>query len=122
MRERRFAIDEERPVTQQEAALVRWLLQNGKPTASAHVAEIELLRVVSRCACGCASVDFAREPGEGLDVLSDYQWEDDDGHLFGVFVFAKRGILAGLEVWSIDGQAIPTSLPDPAVLRPTLRP
>ena len=116
MMEQRVGIDEQRPLTQQEATLVRWLLQHGKPGASDHVSEIERLHVVSRCSCGCASVDFVDEPG-GLEVLSDYKWEDDHGHAFGVFVFAKGGTLAGLEVWSIDGQATPRSLPDPHVLR-----
>ena len=94
------------------------MLEHGKPSALEYVTQVENLHVVSRCGCGCASVDFADEPGAGLDILSDYQWEDPRGYLFGVFVFAKRGKLAGLEVWSIDCRATPTSLPDPKVLRP----
>jgi hypothetical protein len=108
---------EERLASPQEVALVRWLLQHGEPSARAHLAELEDLHVVSRCTCGCASVDFAHEPGAGLKILSDYRWEDQHGNLFGVFVFAKRGKLAGLEVWSIDGQATPAALPDPELLR-----
>jgi hypothetical protein len=114
----RLNVNEERPVTQREAALIRWLLHHGKPSAAEHVAEVDGLRVVSRCSCGCASVDFVRDPGAGLEVPMDYQWENGHGNLFGVFVFAKRGRLAGLEVWSIDGRATPDSLPDIAVLRP----
>ena len=51
-------------------------------------------------------------------MLSDHQWRDQQGNLFGVFAFANAGRLAGLEVWSIDGEAKPSELPDPAVLVP----
>jgi len=119
MTKHRGNIFEERPASQQEVTLVRWLLEHGKAPAREHIPEVEGLHVVSRCGCGCASVEFAHEPGAGLEILSDYQWEDERGQLFGVFVFAKRGKLAGLEVWSIDGRATPRSLPDPHVLRPT---
>jgi hypothetical protein len=53
-----------------------------------------------------------------MDILSDYQWRDDAGCLYGVFLFARAGRLAGLEVWSIDGAATPSELPDPSRLEP----
>ena len=34
----------------------------------------------------------------------------------GVFVFAEQEQLAGLEVWSVDGEETPTSLPEPRQL------
>jgi hypothetical protein len=46
-----------------------------------------------------------------MHVLSDYQWIFPEGYLCGIFVFAKGELLSGLEVWSIDGQATPISLP-----------
>jgi hypothetical protein len=46
-----------------------------------------------------------------MRVLSDYQWKDDRGYLFAVMVFEQDGLLAGLDVWSVDGQAIPQELP-----------
>ena len=111
------AIPESRPLATEEADLVRWLLRHGTDQAGRFLPEVDGLRVVARCECGCASIDFV-DSGEGFDVLSDYQWEDEAGRLFGAFVFAKGGRLAGLEVWSIDGQAAPTSLPDPSQLVP----
>ncbi len=86
-------------------------------------AALDRARVVSRCGCGCASVDFAVdgiEPpaGAGLQVLADFQFRDAAGHLGGVFVFAEDGALAGVEVWSIDGAAATDRLPDPSSLEP----
>jgi len=116
--EHRSTIPEDRPLSAQELALVRWLLDHGAPSARTYLGEIETLRVVSRCGCGCASVDFVNAPPAGLDVLSDYKWQDEQGRLFGAFAFAKAGKLAGIEVWSIDGRATPSSLPDPSDLAP----
>jgi hypothetical protein len=112
-----MSILEDRALSPQESALLHWLLLHGKPSAHAHLTEVDALRVVSRCGCGCASIDFVREPGP-LEVLSDYKWQDKEGRLFGAFVFAKNGKLAGLEVWSIDGAATPSVLPDTSVLVP----
>jgi len=113
----------DRPLTAQEATLVRWLLEHGNADAPSFLAQLADARVVSRCRCGCASIDFALGgavplAGSGLHVLSDFQWQDADESLFGVFVFAKDGKLSGLEMWSIDGLAAAASLPEVEQLRP----
>jgi hypothetical protein len=116
-------ITEDRALTEQEHALVRWLLEHGEQHAKGFVSQLSDARVVARCTCGCASVDFAiagqRAPTTGsMDILSDYGWRDASGHLFGAFVFARGGLLAGLDLWSIDGQATATYLPEPSELTP----
>jgi hypothetical protein len=116
-------IEENRPLTPEELALTTWLLEHGEAAAAQFVPQVARARVVARCPCGCVSVDFSiddqRAPaGEGMEILSDYQWRGKGGELFGVFVFARRDLLSGLEVWSIDGQATPTVLPDPSELTP----
>lgn len=116
-------IPDDRPLTLEEQVLTRWLLERGTPEAAAYLAGLDRARVVARCGCGCASVDFAVDghrpvPGATLEVLADYQWRDAFGHLGGVFPFAKAGRLAGLEVWSIDGAAAVDRLPSPEMLEP----
>src|SRR4051812_48743027 len=101
-------IAEQRPLSDEERALVRWLLEHGEPRASQFLSQLEDACVVSRCGCGCASVNFAiggQTPScvGGLDVLSDFYWHDHEGHASGVFVFACEELLAGLEVYSLDG-------------------
>ena len=116
-------IIEDRPLSAHEVALTTWLLEHGEPEARGFVDHIARARVVARCPCGCASVDFAidgqRAPtGTGMEILADYQWSGSAGELFGVFVFARGDLLAGLEVWSIDGASTPTQLPQPSELTP----
>jgi hypothetical protein len=118
-------IPEDRPLTPHEATLVRWLLEHGLPgvDAASFLPQLDQARVVSRCPCGCASVDFAisdRTPPAGapLRVLSDCEWDGESGAKLGVFVFAKENVLAGLEVWSIDGFETPAQLPRIEQLKP----
>lgn len=44
-------------------------------------------------------------------VTPDHLWREPNGGLCSVFVFAKRGTLAALEVYSVDGEATPAVLP-----------
>ena len=117
------SIAEDRELTPDEQALVQWLLEHGEPEATVFLPQLATARVVARCSCGCASIDFSvggAEPARdgGMDILSDYSWRDSAGHLFGVFVFARGGRLAGLDLWSIDGQATATQLPETRELTP----
>ena len=118
MTEHPSTISDDRPLTVQEAAFLRWLLDHGTPTAVGYLGEIGGIRVVSRCGCGCASIDFVEARGTAMEILSDHQWQDEEGRRFGAFAFAKERKLAGFEVWSMDGLATPSSLPDPSLLTP----
>lgn len=116
-------IPEERALTDDERALVVWLLHHGQPGASVFASQACSARVAARCGCGCASLDFALEgdPGghapPGIAVFAEFCWRADQGGLCGVFVFARGPHLAGIEVWSIDGVETPRRLPAPRELR-----
>jgi len=116
-------IPEDRPLTEQETTLIRWLLQHGTAAAAEFLPQLTDARVTSRCYCGCASVDFAVKgivppPSDGISILADFQYRNGDGHLCGVFVFERAGLLAGLEVWSVDGLSTPSTLPAIERLQP----
>jgi hypothetical protein len=118
------SIREERPLTVEEAALVRWLLEHANcgVDTTTHLAQVERARVTARCGCGCPSIDFAIDGQElpantGLRVLADYFWTRADGAVYGVIVFAKGHLLAGLEVWSCDGTNTPDCLPSTSALK-----
>jgi len=111
-------IPERRDLTPAEMHLLRWLLEHGEPQAREFVPQLNGLRVVSRCPCGCPSINFVPEGTGGMEILSDYVFEDAHGHTTGVFAFASGSALAGIEVWSIAGEPIPEHVPDPSVLRP----
>ena len=116
-------IPKDRPLTNPETQLVRWLLEHGNPDAGGFLRQLADARVVSRCPCGCASIDFAiggvvLPADAGIHVLADYVWQTADGSQCGVFVFASGGLLAGVEVWSADGMEAVSSLPAIEQLRP----
>jgi hypothetical protein len=117
-------IPNERQLTEAEEALVRWLLNHSLPSAREYLPQLERARVVARCGCGCASIDFAIDDvvparGDPIGILADFEWQGPQGEMFGVFVFERGGLLAGLEVWSQDGLAKADSLPNPELLRPS---
>ena len=105
-----------RLLSSEEFAVVEWLLQHGNGEHSRFLHQLQQARVVELCPCGCASISFSingkRPKKEAhMNILADYQWQDDRGHLFGAFVFERDGLLAGLELWSIDGQSTPATMP-----------
>ena len=111
-------LPEERPLSDAECGLVRWLLEHGTASAHNYLSQVPRLRVESRCRCGCASINFTQPFRPAGDVLSEYQWHDAAGHLNGIFVRASGGELAGLDLWSIDGASTPVGLSAPNQLRP----
>ena len=108
-------IDVDRPLTADERSVVEWLLRHGEGDNSEFLAQLAQARVCRLCSCGCASIDFSingkRPTHPSLRVLSDYQWRSGLGHLYGAFVFEQDGLLAGLDLYSIDGQGIPDAMP-----------
>jgi hypothetical protein len=116
-KKRSGSIVENRDLTVEEMHLLRWLLEHGNPEARDFIPQLHGLRVVSRCPCGCPSIEFVPD-APGMKILSDYVYEDTKGHTIGVFAFARAGALAGIEVWSIAGDPIPERVPDPSLLRP----
>ena len=112
----------DRPLSTRESELVAWLLAQAGNPAELH-GQVPDLRVVQVCGCGCASVDFVvagRAPARGsglLQVGPECYWGSRDSGLFAVFLFQREGLLAGLDVYSVDGSATPTALPDIDTLR-----
>src|SRR3954465_12524964 len=106
----------DRPLTEDEYELPRWILEHGTPEASQFLEQLDRDRVVALCPCGCASINFEIE-GLGkappdVRILGDsiFGGESD---LSGIFVFESGGVLSGLEVFGYAGDA-PKSLPNPS--------
>jgi hypothetical protein len=55
-------------------------------------------------------------PSGGLRVLGDYVFGSGED-LAGAFIFERAGVLAGIEVYGLPGDA-PRKLPESASLRP----
>jgi len=109
-----------RELTSEERHLVRWMLEHGEPDARQFLPQLERAQVLPRhCPCGCASIDFSiggqPKPSGGLRPLADFVFGSGD-ELSGIFVFEQAGVLAGLEVYGMAGDA-PKTLPSPDSLR-----
>ncbi|HEY3935150.1 MAG TPA: hypothetical protein VGL65_11110 [Gemmatimonadales bacterium] len=110
-----------RELTDQERRLVRWMLENGGADAAGFLPQLDQAEVTpSKCPCGCASIDFqirGRPMAQaGIHPVADFVFGEDET-VSGIFVFEKDGILSGLEVYGLAGDA-PRSLPQPEDLRP----
>ncbi len=113
--------DGNRQLTDHERRLVTWMLQHGGPEALEFLTQLELAEVTPwRCPCGCASINFQIRgkpaPPPGVHPIADFVFGEEDT-LSGIFVYEKDGILSGLEVYGLAGDA-PKSLPEPELLRP----
>lgn len=108
-------VEIDRALTSDERAVIRWLLEHGDGDCAEFTEQLRHARVTRLCGCGCASIDLSiggqRPEHFAMRTLSDYQWLNDQGHLYGAFVFEQDGLLAGLDLWSIDGLSTPDAMP-----------
>lgn len=110
-----------RPITDEERSLIDWLLNHGVPGAEKFLPQVDSLVVVSRCTCGCPTVDFSASgeavPHESDHILADYL-ASVDGQDVGVILFQRGGRLISLEVYSTAGSDKPFGLPKIETLHP----
>ena|SRR5271165_2211171 len=66
----------ERPLTQNERDLIRWMIKHADPRAAHLLSQIDRLSVATKCSCGCPTSDFALDgevvPQKGERVVSDW--------------------------------------------------
>jgi hypothetical protein len=103
-----------RQLTSAEEQLVRWMLEHGKPEARSFLPQLELAQVADwHCPCGCASINFSiqgfPEPCGNFHPIADFIFGTEKD-LSGIFIFEMGGVLAGLEVYGLAGDA-PKTLP-----------
>jgi len=109
-----------RPLTETEKTLAQWMLEHGTPEAASFLSQLELAEATPwKCECGCASFNFqirGRDPAPpGVHILGDFIFGTRED-LCGAFIFESGGILSGLEVYGLAGDA-PKQLPTPLELR-----
>lgn len=97
------------------------MLENGTREALAFLAQLERAEVTPwKCPCGCASINFQvkgqPEAPPGVHILGDFLVGEGE-RLCGAFIFESGGLLSGLEVYGLAGDA-PTVLPNAEDLRP----
>jgi hypothetical protein len=112
-------VPDERSLSQEEISLLEWLLGHQRSDMSQYKAQIPKLRVVSRCACGCPTIDFAmgttRKDGAS-HIIADAEGSSPEGVRVGVIVHVREGEISELEVYSVTGEKNAFSLPQPESL------
>jgi hypothetical protein len=102
------SISEYRDLTPDERTLLEWLLANGHKDAMTYASQLSQVKVVSRCTCGCPTMDLAvgekksRTTGVST-ILADARGYSAEGIEVDVILHAREGELSELEVYSLDG-------------------
>lgn len=109
-----------RPLTVAERDLARFMLVHGTNEGSAYLEQLENAEVTPwRCPCGCGSINFQikghPEAPPGVHVLGDFLF-GEQANLAGIFIFESGGLLSGIEVYGLSGDA-PAVLPNAEELR-----
>jgi hypothetical protein len=99
-----------RPITDEEATIVRAALERcaETPDAKELLSSVSNLHVVDQCQCGCPSVDFARSSSAHPRPIADGLGITSDGNQVGVIIWGASGAITGLEIY--DGSASASEL------------
>jgi hypothetical protein len=101
--------------------LLEWLLAHGCPNAGLYAAQLPQVTVVSRCSCGCPTIDLAvhgKQTFGASELVADAEGRSREGISVGVILHGRKGQLAELEVYPIDEIQGPFALPSPSTLVP----
>ncbi|HET6217114.1 MAG TPA: hypothetical protein VFE27_08865 [Acidobacteriaceae bacterium] len=103
-------ISENRSLTTEERNLLDWLMSHGTPQAQNYAAQIGELRVISRCSCGCPTIDFYPPTGPS-EILADFYGATPEGVDVGVILHAREGRISEMGVYSVAKQDQAFGLP-----------
>src|SRR6266540_522838 len=103
-----------RPITPEEVAVIRTTLERApvSPEHSGLAAQVDHLRAVDRCSCGCDSVDFERGGAvRPAKPIGDAIGTTPAGGVVGVIVWGRDDAVTALEIYDLgagdDGLRLP---------------
>jgi hypothetical protein len=121
MKDNKFTIPANRPLSKAERTLIEWLIDNGISEAKAYKRQLTDIHVCSTCSCGCPTIDLAtgdnteRTTGPSQS-LADAEGFSPEGVPVNVILHARENTLSELEVIATDGSKS-FSLPSPEKLK-----
>jgi hypothetical protein len=114
-----YRAPENRSLTTDERILLEWLIANGSPSAAKYAPQIPRVSVVSRCTCGCPTIDLAvdgKHVDGGSELVADFVGKSPEGIQVGVILHCRGGQISELEVYAIDEAKGAFGLPCPDAL------
>ena len=104
-----------RALTGYERDLIRWLIEHShRNDARRLLPQIDRLTVVSKCTCGCPTIDFALDGApvdpKGETCISDWSAEVEGMPVY-VQLWQSDDRICSLEVGSLPGTDQPFGLP-----------
>src|SRR4051812_45075954 len=104
--------EQNRPLTAEQYALLRWMLEHADPRAASFVPQLDRVRVTPwRCPCGCASFKTIVEgmplPTGSMEGLADFTFGSPE-QLCGISPYVQSGVLGGVEVvgYAVDAPRV----------------
>lgn len=104
-----------RSLTLEEENLLRWILEHGSEEARSFLPQIEGMKAVRSCICGCPTIRLVVAANLPLGclptsrIVCDLEGDTAKGELVGVLLFQDDGKLSELEAYSIDGMILSES-------------
>jgi hypothetical protein len=96
-------MEADRSISAREIAVVTWLLEHAPVEGRyPHLLDgVPRLRVVARCDCGCASVDFERggQSAARAWILADAVGKSPAGLSCGLILWGRDDAVTGLEIY-----------------------
>ena len=109
-----------RPITPDEVAVIRAALERASVSSETAVlaTDLEGLHVVSRCSCGCDSVDFVEhDPARPAKPIADGIGTTPAGGAVGLIVWGRADAVTGLEVYDVGAGDDDLKLPTTSSIR-----
>ena len=98
-----FFIEEHRDLSAREVDLIRWLLTI--TNHSEFIEQIGKTRVITKCGCGCRTIDLQVEGYEAKSGALNLsaQGFSPEGVPVDVILHVRHGLISELEVYAMDG-------------------
>jgi hypothetical protein len=114
-------ITADRPISPSEIAVIQVMLERAAvdPSCQRLAADVERLRVIDRCACGCDSVEFkAHDADRPSTLIADGTGVTPSVGQVGVIIWGTAKTVTGIEVYDLGAGADDIRLPIPSSIRP----
>jgi hypothetical protein len=114
-----MSLSVDRQISDREIEVVTWLLKNGSTgrPLQARLEGVARLRIVGRCQCGCASVDFEKDgPSAQAHPIAEAVSVAPAGPKCGLILWGSDDVISGLEIYDFD-EGTNTELPSVETLR-----